>query len=81
MTKIFGCGTFALYCTKPPVKQTTVINVRMTDEQLINGDLERGGFDIIEGIYRHLLGCVTVFIALAQFRNNYILDTGVLISP
>jgi hypothetical protein len=38
-----------------------VINCRMTGEQLINGDLERGDSDVIEGLYRHLLGCIVEY--------------------
>jgi hypothetical protein len=33
----------------------------MTGEQLINEDLGRGGFDVIAGIYRHLLGCIVEY--------------------
>jgi len=35
-----------------------VTNGRMAGEQLINEDLERGNIDVIEGIYRHLLGFI-----------------------
>ena len=35
-----------------------VMSGRMTDEQLINEDLEGGGGDVIEGIYRHSLGSI-----------------------
>jgi hypothetical protein len=45
----------------------------MTGEQLINEDLERGGIDVIEGIYRHLLGYIVEYLENLRY---YIHCTG-----
>ena len=54
----YFCGLLYETATKTDY---IVINGRMTGEQLINEELERGVIDVMERIYRHLFGCIVEY--------------------